>query len=59
MTATYPIWVNISYQGVLKVTMEDMFIRNARIKQVERTYISFFSRLDVMTKSFIFESLRK
>ncbi len=59
MTATYPIWVNISYQAVLKVTMEDMFIRNARIKQVERTYISFFSRVDVMTKSFIFESLRK
>ncbi len=59
MTITYPIWVNISYQGVLKVTMENIFIRNAKIKQEEKIYISFFNRLDVMTKSFIFELLRK
>jgi hypothetical protein len=53
MTTTYPIWVNISYQGVLKVIIEKMLIRNAAVKQAERIYISFFNRLDVITKSFI------
>ncbi len=53
IATTYPIWVNISYQGVLKVIIEKILIRNAIIKQVERIYISFFNRLDVMIKSFI------
>lgn len=58
MTNTYPICVNISYQGVLKAIIEKILIRNAMIKQVERIYISFFNRLDVMIKSFIFGCLR-
>ena len=54
MTNTYPICVNISYQGVLKAIIEKILIRNAMIKQVEIMRISFFNRLDVMIKSFIF-----
>ncbi len=53
MTMTYPIWVNASYHGVLNIIIETIFVANAAIKHAETIYISFFSRPDVIIRSFI------